>query len=402
MTIEDGYLPLGFWLEAKYPCYTDVRSKAPGTIALVNPEPFDYQIYYPIPVTFYQDIQQEEFWDVGVRAFGHKILHYRTFSEGCLVRYNVSRSGRSRYKCLIDNAIRVKGQRPFEGVSEDFCDKISELETMISMTPRERAARNLGQVFLRSSMEDDAFWNDTTAQHISVEKIFKIMACTPKDNREADMLIVSIARLLSKAAEVAHHGMIVAVLASEDINATCYSNKRKRLLKWNRGTREFTRSLQNHLIQAPRAINMHMPSLDRILIALERSRMMLWSPSSELQDVADYEEFTKIQNARNNPQMSRDICYQMQADHGCSIFARCCSEIMLCGLDSADAARWTERHDVLERHIETLSKFRSQSRPGWLPALAEWAKLALDTKQMLIQLHGNAGQQGGVEQTLCE
>jgi hypothetical protein len=383
MTTEPGYLPLGYWLEKNYPCFTDVKTKSPGTITLINPEPFDHQIQYPVPVTFYQDVQQEDFWEVGVRIFGYTLLHYRSLREGCRVNYHVNFDNeRQKFAWKRVGRSRVAGHLPFETVSETFRDTVSELETMMSLTPYQRAGRNFGQAILRSSQEEDAFWTNSSLQQISVQEIFNHIARAPSSDEERAKLFMSLTNLISDAGNF-HKTMIASVVASEEINGSSYIDRRKSLLIWNREMRNFMRQFQA-LLSVEYEIG-HTVRLHKDQIAFELCRMMLWSPQSDVHSVADSNEYAALQNARNTPLICRQICCQLLADDRSSIFSRCCAEIMICALDSNEDLGGTERCKVLTKHMETLSSLRSFDIPDWTATLDEWIMFATQTRETIVR-----------------
>jgi hypothetical protein len=392
MTAEPGYLPLAYWLETKYPCYTDIKSKSPHTITLVSPAPFDYQIRYPVPVTFYQDQQQEEFWDIVVRTFGYGFLHYRSLREGCRVDYQVDFDHqRQRFAWKQTNSDRVAGCLPFETMSETFRGHVSELERLLQMTPYQRIGRDFGQAFLRSLREEDAFWTSTTFQEVRVKEILKQITQVPANKEETVELLASLAALISEAGKY-HEAMIVSIIASEEIEGSTYTDRRRNLLIWNRGTRDFVCKLRSLIDEE----NEYTAALDKDLLALELCRMKLWSPKNGIDNVADFDEFAELETARDTPQMSRQICTRLLADDGSSIFARCCAKIMICAFDCSVLQGWAERRDALTKHIETLSRFQILNiPPDWTTCIMQWAHLAEQARGLIVQLY-----QAPVEQTL--
>lgn len=382
MTAETGYLSLGYWLEKNYPCFTDVNSKSPGTITLVNPEPFDHQIQYPVPVTFYQDVQQEDFWEVGVRIFGYTLLHYRSLREGCRVNYDVNfDSERQKFAWKHVGRSRVTGHLPFENVSETFRGAVSELETMMSLTPYQRAGRNFGQAILRSSLEEESFWTSSSLQHVSVQEMFNHITRAPSTDEERAKLFMSLTNLISDAGNF-HKEMIVSVVASEEINGCIYADRRKSLLMWNREMRKFVCQFQALL--SVENENSHTVRLHKEELAFEACRMMLWSPQSDIHSVADSNEFDALRNARNTPFTCRQIFSQLLADDRSSIFSKCCAEIMICALDSNEAAGGAERCGVLTKHLDTLSSLRSYDIPDWTAPLDEWIMFAIQTRETIV------------------
>lgn len=79
---------------------------------LIQPGPLDFEDRYPIPVSTFQDQQQEEFWAVGVRNFGHSLLYRKALTQGVRVNYNVTRDAANVYHRTTAGAQRIRGQLP--------------------------------------------------------------------------------------------------------------------------------------------------------------------------------------------------------------------------------------------------------------------------------------------------
>ena len=148
--IQEHFLPLGFWLERNWPTFQH-RKQAPDTILLINPTPMDHQVLFPVPIGFFEDMQQQQFWDVGVRAFGQQFLHYRSVREGCRVDLSVEYDQQKQsFRAKERSKNRVTEALPFEAQSEGLRERLSILERMIQLTPDQKMARNFGQVGLFS------------------------------------------------------------------------------------------------------------------------------------------------------------------------------------------------------------------------------------------------------------
>jgi hypothetical protein len=90
-------LLLGYFVRRHWPSYLDVSSRDRGTPILTNPGPLEYNDYFPVPVSFYQDVQQEGFWAVLVRQFGNSVFQYRAVKEGSRLNYRVTDAAKGEY-----------------------------------------------------------------------------------------------------------------------------------------------------------------------------------------------------------------------------------------------------------------------------------------------------------------
>ncbi|EPE32749.1 hypothetical protein GLAREA_07883 [Glarea lozoyensis ATCC 20868] len=108
---EDGFegmtLPLGFWCQAIWP--TTRWAEQSANPVLKTPELPETQEMYPIPVTFYEDMQSEDFWKVGVRAFGMDVLQGRSRGQGALIRCE---DEAKRGQKGVPEPIRIRDGRP--------------------------------------------------------------------------------------------------------------------------------------------------------------------------------------------------------------------------------------------------------------------------------------------------
>lgn len=70
-----GELPgpqLGYWLKTKWPAYGG--GERYDNVLLLNPLLENSQLWVPIQVSFYENLNQEAFWAVGVRKYGTELL----------------------------------------------------------------------------------------------------------------------------------------------------------------------------------------------------------------------------------------------------------------------------------------------------------------------------------------
>ncbi len=75
-------LPLGFWHRRFWPTVDDRHWQPYDNPVLKNPGPSPDCEMFPTPISFYEDVHQEQFWSIAVRQFGHSIMKYRSATEG--------------------------------------------------------------------------------------------------------------------------------------------------------------------------------------------------------------------------------------------------------------------------------------------------------------------------------
>lgn len=121
---------MGFWHRKVWPTIRDVETTENDFI-LKDPGPMLYDEYYPIPISAWEDMQQEDFWDIHVRKFGHGVLHYRNVNQGAKVTYSPpTNPSETRYK--RSRATRVTG--PFSLENQLFRRNLTSLELTLAMS----------------------------------------------------------------------------------------------------------------------------------------------------------------------------------------------------------------------------------------------------------------------------
>ncbi|KAF4635704.1 hypothetical protein G7Y89_g2397 [Cudoniella acicularis] len=90
----------------------DVHRKSPNTHILQDSPPNTFTDTYPVLISVFQDVQQNEFWDIGIRAYGHGLIYGRALKQGN--RYGmVPAQGDDNTKYIREgDPIRIFGQHP--------------------------------------------------------------------------------------------------------------------------------------------------------------------------------------------------------------------------------------------------------------------------------------------------
>lgn len=387
-----GYVTPGYFYSTSYPTIRGINWCSVGTIPLTNPGPIDREIKFPIPVTFYQDLQQEEFWAVGVRMFGFPLLHYRSVREGSRMNYQYHYNFiTKKYEySIISRDVRISGIQPLHTPSDTFRSKVQVLETMINMTPYQRAARNFGQDIVKSSREEEAFWINHAAQDAAVRQLFTEAARPGSTEEERAELVVNMTRSIQVAA-YHHQFMVSSTISTEQGGGALDKERRDRLLAWNKGSRQFIFELISCCDLTTDDDNIR--KLEDVLVGLELCRMKLYSPLHGPHDSSDYAEFGEILFAKQTPLLCRPICNKILGDDSSSMFARCCAGIMLCALDANVEEGWQDRRNELDKYITMLNRFKSPNLQDWIPPLTEWEVYAIEGRNKLIQKYQSAADQ---------
>lgn len=355
------------------------------TPKLINPGPLTYQRHFPIPVSMYSDIQQEGFWESGVRNFGHGLFYYRHVQEGVETIFAVTpnvydknddytwvQGKRSRIGPNPKSMARVTAMN--EGVEN--IKRLSEINNLASLTPEERGLLGFAKELLLGSQVDGEYWVDSVKQRIAVEDIFERLRSYRAHQQHRQDIFDSIVNLVRRV-RVNHEVMIAATSSLEEISGTKYTDRRSELLAWNRGMRSFVQEMS----KTP-PDQSHTMTLFEEKTALELCRMHLWSPEDPIQDVYDFTEMVGLTRARDSPvhglnvQQCRALCESLIAAPNCSMIVECCAQILLTALDQGDARGWGERNGALQQNVELLRALRWGSGSEWRAFLDSWMELA--------------------------
>lgn len=297
---------------------------------------------FPIPISFYQDMQQEEFWSVAVRAYGHKILHYRSLKQGSRVAQALnSVTGKLKQHPAVRFSL---ADHTFPTLNNQFISAFETLRTALSLTPEQRQAMEFGRAFLLSARTEQQFWDNTASQAALVQTAMTLMKnATQMADTDINRQFVFETLLNCMINATSNHEVQIAAIQSlEVINNTTYPDRRAALKAWNRGTRVFIRNLK--AADTINVIDVELP-----LLNLEICRMILYDPSDLTQQVT--EEFIELQSialARvcfdsGDLVQCRNLCLGVIGTTFCSIFAQCGAEAILFALDRDAFVGWDER-----------------------------------------------------------
>lgn len=378
---------------------------------MVSPGLGTEQERFPIPVSLFSDIQQETFWTVGVRTFGHGLIHYRTIQEGVAVSYYLNSSESNQSNSGSGNALptvyRTDARRIASGAYSS--DRVAEIvarteqlrqqESMTewaALSPEAREIVKFSRKLAITSQVEKQFWSTTQAQQLSVTKTLDCWDILENQPYQRDQTLAMMVNCLVEARE--KHEIIIATLHSlQAISGVTYTDRIKELLSWNRGTRTFLRELCR-TIQPPSPPEIRY-ALNELNIQLELCRMKLWDPTSCLDGCVDHNEVAMLQNAYNvlrssgnNSAACKDICKRLLAANDCPVTIQNCAYILLGLLDARQPRDWQANYERVEGCIVTLRALRWGST-GWTAFLNTWEALGQEALAEMRRAHGDEGPQ---------
>lgn len=71
-------MPLGFWFQPEWPSTSFIPYCKADPVILNSPPINRGSLFYPIPASLYQNVQEENFWAVAVRQLGTEVLVLRS------------------------------------------------------------------------------------------------------------------------------------------------------------------------------------------------------------------------------------------------------------------------------------------------------------------------------------
>lgn len=384
---------MGYWLETEWPTTEGSATCGTNALKLINPLPANFQIKYPIPASFYEDVQQEAFWATGVREFGHKIFFYRALNEG--VRIDFPRRQYPGGPLIKRKKTRLSNVRPFPEYSGIFKNKIDELNAVVNASQRQREALNLANGFYESSRVENEFWTNSAAQRNATQAILDEIATgslVPTTNPDVNRREASYAFMIQRIESVItnHIDAINSLLESERINiGTTYTDRRRVLLSWNRGTGIFITAIRN----LSKEQNHYTDTLDEESILLEMCRMTLWCPDAQEtvrggQDEVEVNRLDQIHGAVNAGGVAveriKNAIAQTRGTSGCSLLTRILLQVCEDELDRNVVLGKQARLLKAQRNLEILNRLSVAGGRMWPGLLTPWIVFAGE----VIRNHG--------------
>lgn len=303
----------------------------------MNPGPFNYQERFPIPVSFYEDMQQKEFWDHMVLRFGHKLFHYRSINHGVRLNFDIYTKNRTPLKFRDISTVRIGPVTHKLGHDDSVLRERWESVQQIIGAQGEPLDRKIAQSFgmslLKSSKLESSFWTHDQAQRNGVSAIFEHIQRGSYSEQEK---LANLTQLIGFIWTVLqnHKNTIDTLLRSnqgDSPNVQIPSEERRlNLLAWNRGTVIFVNEC---LHQFPNAPENHKFQLSSLGLNLDLLRMQLFSPNLQTETIKSGPDFIELACLlrlqdffhRGNRNMCRDHVKRIREVDGCSFFAYLCT-----------------------------------------------------------------------------
>lgn len=324
-----------------------------------------------------------------VRQFGNNVFHYRALKEGSRVNYTVTHIAQGKYK--ISDPVRFTEGDPLKIVNGQFKYSVKGLRAAINLTPEERDALKFGQRLVTRSELQETFWTDAVEQQASIQNITHLTASTsqavstPDHVRQVYLAIFNS----TQQAITSHERMIAGIMSQEATNDAIFSDRRKRLLAWNKGTRSFIRQLI-------RADAQNSLSLGAEELRMEQCRMALWNPNDEnTRSGNDWLEITILQNARqvlrdNHPDQCKHLCTHLLGEDWRSVFAECAARTILFAVSKDVREGWADRFMDLQKITSILESLRAGAPAYWkneVVALHTEVQRLLTTRDPATPMH---------------
>lgn len=374
--------PLGFFLSRRYPNANHIDAADTNGVVLQNPGVDMFGEAFPIPITFYEDIQQEAFWSVGVRCFGHGLLHYRSRNQA--TRYTMTISPTTgKVKHSKKTRFQLLGHT-YPALNNQFMADVETLRVAVTLTLQERQAMEFGRDLLISSQNEEIFWNNSAKQAELVRSATAFMiAAAQQGHSIQNQGTVFIGLIQSTAKAISNHEIQIAAIQSlEAVNRVAYLDRRAALKAWNRNTRVFLngiRTLDRGGVLDVRSLMLH----------LEVARMVLFDPTDpSLQTTEEYIEIQSVSLARmeytdGNFINCRNVCLGLLGTDWCSIFARCAAAAILFALDKDISMGWDRRKLGLVMANEMMEHCATAAPASWKPF---WVTLKTELMDMVTVL----------------
>jgi hypothetical protein len=360
--------PLGYWLRRVWPDVTDAQSCPYQQPVLRDPGLSTVNEIFPIPLPFYEDMQQDNFWDLAVMNYGTSLLHYRSVKEGTRIQYK-ERTER-KYKMLHRTRISFINS-PFSILNDRFRASVQAVNLALKMTPAQRHLMEFGRVFLMSSALEKLFWTNSEQQRQQMKNIDHAMSMAtnmpsvPQNQQDIGVAILDLVQLAMEN----HEKMIETILELESINKVEYTDRRNILREWNRGTRVFLRRLDSHLRK-------HGQDAEEEMLRLEFARMVLWNPEDKnMQHGADYAEMQLVDRLTSmvlptDYQMIRVVCGTILETGDVSIFGESYARVVLLEIDEGTPYGWMERYDLVTKVQSRLQLLAKDPPRKWIAAMS--------------------------------
>ncbi|KAF7855419.1 hypothetical protein EAF04_010162 [Stromatinia cepivora] len=388
-------MPYGHWFQTVWPTVEGQCLCGSKSLTLTQPDPFTYQEEFPIPVSFYEDIQQKNFWECVVHRYGHKLFHYRALNHGTRMDFRIRRNHETPIKfAMTDTSGIGPVNYEFGGTPQVLIDRwlmVTRVNGIQTASETSKIAMNFGQAFLDSSLIENSFWTKSQSQRQSVDMIFDHLGRKSRSDEETvakfGQLIDFISTILRNHETTidALFGTGIVIVKGIEIPT---DQRRRTLLSWNRGTGKFLTECREKEYATPQ----QKQQLTEEKIALERCRMRLFTPDLSTETIKsgpDFEELRlllrlKDSHLRNQVDDCYDYCNELENIDGCSLFTSLCVRFVEISIyEGSEVSReriasGTELQDL----VTVYERLKSRCPKEWDDMFGIWdevAGIAVDT-----------------------
>ncbi|ESZ90980.1 hypothetical protein SBOR_8643 [Sclerotinia borealis F-4128] len=387
--LTDEYrLPYGHWFERMWPTL-ESQYFCEQSVTLTQPDPYDYQEKFPIPVTFYEEIQQKGFWDYMVYRFGHKLFHFRAVKHEIRLNFTVRTKQKTPLKFSTSKPFSVAAVGDeFGATGQHLMIKWEQIHSVYDMQTVEqdlKTASIFSTNLIRSSTTEETFWTQSRQQHQSVQVIFDHLQNMNTSSGDRTASFGQLVELVSII--VRNHEQIISILFGtgpyvQPRMGTPSEQRRRTLLSWNRCISIFIKDCR-----AQQSINEHHATrLAENATALEICRMRLFTPIITPESIhtgPDFQELALLlriqQSAAGEAVQCWDQCMQLRAIDGCSLFATFCANFAIFSLYARREQSVADREKILgmfRQEYERFVKLRGRAPRSWAQIFMVWVEFA--------------------------
>ncbi|KAA8569820.1 hypothetical protein EYC84_002163 [Monilinia fructicola] len=382
---------LANFTERTFPSFTSKSFADSSHPVLIDPPISNYSDFYPIGVQFYEDVQNQDFWDLMVRGFGGRIFQYRTSKHGTRVTYDERRAQGGPFLVLKRDRLDPNLHAPYVAEDELLSSSIVGIKAQTTHTPTEKRLLGFVMKLVESARTGRDFWTTVDRQLQSVRDIIEILVRSYNNeqkglDKDLGLLTTSIREVVELlVAAAANHEKMVGLLLErqrkhEDVEGGGVEGSgedifaKQALLAWNRGTRGFNREILDKF-----GAQFKFGELGRKLNVsyniLEKCQAVLFSPQPRGQGVSKYpldqKEFDDLNEAATAIHAERDhvkgqyICHILGSDRFVGSFVKSGANLLTASSE-VEKAGGVEKMRLAARRKSFLLAERGLQRLLWL------------------------------------
>ncbi|KAL3427214.1 hypothetical protein PVAG01_00723 [Phlyctema vagabunda] len=270
----DNRPPLGFWHEDGWPNahYKISITSIHNTPTLLQPRLTDTITKYPIPVTTFEDVFQDEFWEVAVKCFGIETIYDSSRRLGVEEQLkfkpngdHYSKSTRIVEYWATHDRLNLINSNPWEA-------RKTKLTNKLNAVPAENRAATAAQPFLqRMAILLRNMAEETTAAQEYWEQSNQFQMLIKDITRGGTF---SVTLLLSRLDDIENHHreLVIRTIKREQIRQERFGQERDDHIRFNRELQDFLQRLQ---MNSPA----HRLQIGPVMMRLDFARLLLVDPA---------------------------------------------------------------------------------------------------------------------------